>query len=304
VPGGIGLLIAHLEMNEDPARRNLLTTLGAKPFEVDQITRLVENHHLNPNFKPDSVSKADLISQVYFLYKTSWSNKRMTSFWLVTKNDQRTLGHFLYLDSEITYSVTRYFDGPRDRFFFIHPDYLSLDTPDLEGWIQWFQDNMKISKIPTLARYSFFTNPTKYIFEMSYDFSYILTHWSSSDFLSTLRDHWKSYQYWLEPSFGVIRDPGLEVSWKRLKSKFSAAIVKCKDGSLHNLENCFIPIRQLVDESHSVVPFLDIPEPEHARWEVPQHLGVGIKGDLNFYLKCLEKISGAKVRPQQVEFLL
>jgi hypothetical protein len=80
--------------------------------------------------------------------------------------------------------------------------------------------------------------------------------------------------------------------------------VKCRDGTFCPLKETFLPIEDLLSESKGVVPFLDVPEPSHARWQILKHIHVGVKRDVVFYLRCLDKISSTDTQRDQVPFFL
>jgi hypothetical protein len=87
-----------------------------------------------------------------------------------------------------------------------------------------------------------------------------------------------------------------------LKKKMSATTVTCTDGNSCRLDETILPIGDVPAESRGCVSFLDVPEPEHARWQPLAHFGVGVKQDVNFYLRCLEKLSCSACELQQVTY--
>jgi hypothetical protein len=50
------------------------------------------------------------------------------------------------------------------------------------------------------------------------------------------------------------------------------------------------------------VSFLDVPEPEHARWQPLAQFGVGVKQGVKFYLRGLEKLSYSACELKQVAY--
>jgi hypothetical protein len=306
VPGGIDLLVVHSEVveEEDHARRHLFQNLGVKLFDITHITQLIERHHSDPKFKPGTTSRQDLISQVDFLFTIGWRNPNSLPFWFATEHDERARGFQLYFDAKIAHSASKFFATNRRRFHFVHPDYLSLHASDQEGWLKWLGKNMGLSDVPKLVRILSQTSRTVYTFEMSPDFDFVIKSWASVDVLLLLCDHWMIYKTWLDPDFESHCEAGFEASSRRLKDKLSSTVVKCQGGTSCRLDETFLPIQYHLSESNGLVPFLDVPEPEHIRWKALKHLGVGVRRDVKFYLRCLDKLSGTNSQQHQVAFFL
>ena len=306
IPGGIDLFVVHPEVmeEEDHARRHLFQNLGVKHFDITHITQLIETHHSDPNFEPSTTSRQDLISQVDFLFTTRWRNPCSLPFWFATEHDERARSFHLYFDSEIEHSASKFFATNRRRFRFVHPDYLSLHASDQEGWLEWLGRNMGLSDVPKLVKILSQTSRTAYTFEMSPDFDFIIKSRASVDVLLLLCDHWRIYKTWLDPDCESLREAGLEASSRRLKNKLSSTVVKCRGGISCRLDETFLPTQDHLSESNGSLPFLDVPEPEHIRWKVLEHLGVGTKLDVKFYLRCLDKMSGTDSQWHQVAFFL
>jgi hypothetical protein len=111
---------------------------------------------------------------------------------------------------------------------------------------------------------------------MSPDFEFVINAWSSLDALTLLCDHWSVYQFWIEPLTTEIADALVEASYRSLKKKISATTVTCTDGNSCRLDETILPIGDVPAESRGCVSFLDVPEPEHARWQPLPHFGVGV----------------------------
>jgi len=59
---------------KDLPRVHLFRILGVKDFKINSITQLIFSNHSDKSFDPNSVSRADLISHMHFLYTTGWRN--------------------------------------------------------------------------------------------------------------------------------------------------------------------------------------------------------------------------------------
>jgi hypothetical protein len=303
IPGGISLLVVDPSVAKDLPRAHLFRILGVKDFKINSITQLIVSNHSDKSFDPNSVSRADLISQIHFLYTTGWRNIDGKPFWCATEFDGRAPGSTLYVDdAEVEHSASKFFANNRRKFQFIHPDYQNAHPLDPSGWLTWLKGNMSLSNIPRLIRPIREVAPRSWVFAMSPDFEFVINAWSSSDALRLLCDHWSVYQFWIEPLVTEFPDASVETSYRSLKKKISAMTVSCTGGKSCRLDETFLPIGDVPVESKGCVSFLDVPEPEHARWQPLAHFGVGVKQDINFYLRCLEKLSCSTCELKQVTY--
>lgn len=303
IPGGINVLVVDPEAAKDLPRTHLFRILGVKDFKINSITQLIVSNHSDKSFDPSSVSRGDLISHMHFLYTTGWRNIDGKPFWFATELDGRAPGSTLYVDdAEVENSASKFFANNRKKFQFIHPDYQNAHPRDPIGWLTWLKVNMSLSNIPRLIRPIREVTPRSWVFEMSPEFEFVINAWSSLDALRLLCDHWSVYQFWIVPLSTEFTDASIEASYRSLKKKISAMAVKCTDGTTCRLDETFLPIGDVPAESRGRVSFLDVPEPEHPRWQPLAHFGVGAKQDVHFYLHCLEKLSCSACELKQVTY--
>jgi hypothetical protein len=139
-------------------------------------------------------------------------------------------------------------------------------------------------------------------FKLSEDFEFIIKNFPSSDILLLLRDNWDEYSKFIEPDHAEKASKDERITKKfntkefirsasRLKEKLGSMLVNCTTGKKCRLNTTFLPSRELLVASQDGVPFVDIPDADYPRWHVLKTLGVSIKVDVSFYLRCLEKLA-------------
>jgi hypothetical protein len=165
-------------------------------------------------------------------------------------------------------------------------------------WITWLEEKMEVATMPKLVQ----STPDRG-FQLSEDFEFIIKTFASSDVLLLLRDNWDEYSVFLDcdQALKSRRDNmNLKYDSKRaaacatlLKKKLRAILVTCMNGKKQRLDATFIPSRELLVASQDGVPFVDIPDSDNDHWEMLKTLGVSIKLDISFYLRCLDRPEGS-----------
>ena len=313
VPGGIGVLVADPDAVKNLSRAHFFGILGVEAFKTDAITRIIISNHHDEATDHSKISRQDLIAQIRFLYTTGWRDMGGKPFWFATEFDGRAIGSALYIDDEgAPHSASKYFANNRRKFQFIHPDYHNGHPRDPSGWLNWLKTNMSLSNIPRLTHPIQEVAHQPWVFEMSLDFEFIINAWSSLDALTLLCDNWLLYESWIVPKLPsppqlANQKPGDggigPSSYRSLRKKICSVMVKCTDGSLCNLEETVLPISEEPAETKGCIPLLDVPDPEHSRWLHLSQFGVGVKRDVDFYLRCLESISRESCELKRVTFV-
>ncbi|KAK3323250.1 hypothetical protein B0T19DRAFT_462713 [Cercophora scortea] len=319
LPGGMGFMVIDSNASQDSRRANLYRILGAKNFDPKGICKIIIEGHASPSFKPDAVTRADLISQAQFLYRSGWSNNDGEEFlWLATELDNRARGDSLYIDDESEpLSATHFFASRRNDFAFIHPDYLAADGGDEENrhrWLRWLKTQLCLSSLPRLARILRRVNKSKQVFAMSPEFEYILATFGSYPVLKLLCEHTAVYRSWIvrgrvgtptpqNHNMGSAAnaevDLAVDVSYRRLNHRIRSLMVECTDDTLVPLRHTVLPVSRLPQEVDGCVSFLKLEDPDHPRWKALGHFGVCVEQDLDFYFHCLRNFSqsgGASLR--------
>jgi len=78
----------------------------------------------------------------------------------------------------------------------------------------------------------------------------------------------------------------------------------CKDKQRRLLCESFLPLSEFVAAADGLGPLLELEDAEHARWQSLNLFGVGVRNNVQFYMLCLDKLSGQAVKPGRVKFLL
>jgi hypothetical protein len=296
IPDGIDVSVVSSEA-VDPARdrgsRLLFSWLGVGDFDVLQVCRLIVRRHKDPSFNPASTTLQELISQTTFIF-TSGLDSVGSELWFACENDGRFRGHQLYMDSGDPHAACKVFANHRNRFKFLHKDYLSAVPHDEENWLLWLRSHNKISVLPRLVRMT-----SECSFELASDFEFLTQLLPSPEFLLLLRDHWTHYAKFLDNG---DEDSPLESerSSARLNAYLSALMVGCHGEERQRIDKTFLPLPDLMSEAGGCVPFLDIPEPEDKRWRRFEIFGVGIGKNVSFYLRCLESVLGTDIPKERV----
>lgn len=152
VPSGIDVLVVDAKAEADPSRRKLYATLGVRDLEVSEICRLVLQVHGSPEFNPESLTTAQLVSHAKFLYDASWQPPSDANLWFATTQDKRSLGKDLYIFGYTAAgtAASRVFARLQHKFPVIHSDYLRASDLDTD-FHDWLVRNLKLSRIPRLV---------------------------------------------------------------------------------------------------------------------------------------------------------
>ncbi|KAI3318140.1 hypothetical protein HD806DRAFT_549483 [Xylariaceae sp. AK1471] len=152
IPSGIEVLIVDSTAESDPNRRKLFANLGVKAWEASEICRLVLGVHGSSNFKPQALTRDQLISHAVFLWKASWQPPKGADLWFATTRDEHCLGRKLYIPGsvEADSAAARIFGQLKKQFAVIHGDYLEAFPSDAD-WPGWLVRNLGLSMIPRLV---------------------------------------------------------------------------------------------------------------------------------------------------------
>jgi len=299
IPSGIDLLVVYQHAASNPLIHQLYSSIGVHYFSILHLSSFILEMHGNPNFNPQRVSRESLISQVAFLYLAGWKGDRDAWIWFVSEENGRVLASQLYMDSEEEYSASKFFIGHCSRFPFLHPDYLSAVPGDPENWLQWLVKQLGVAKYPRIHQ-----SVSKLSFDLSDEFRYISAN-HPTDFLVLLRNRWDKYSSYIEKDENQAADIEPNLSRTLIQQKLAAVRMKCQDGQLYRLDQTFLPLEEIVSMAQGCVPFLDVPHPQDRRWLDPlRSLGVGIKNDLNLYLRALQSLQGKDASQEKVSAFL
>jgi hypothetical protein len=300
LPGGLELSVVLNRAASDPASQKFFKFLGVGDLAEEPIVRHIGDLHSNGRASSHLLSRPALISQIQFLYSVAWKNPRCQHFWFSSESGQRLLGSQLYQDSTRPFSASYFFAVKhRGRFQFIHKDYAMKKGDERGGWNRWLEEKMGVATMPRLVQ---MTNDG--CFKLSEDFEFIIKNFPSSEVLLLLRENWAEYSKYFDSDrvqeaiedqtirqkFNLLEFPSC---LRTLKDKLGSMLVTCTTGKKYRLDNTFLPTEELVLASQDGVPFVDIPNADDSRWEMLKTLGVSIKVDVSFYLRCLERLANS-----------
>lgn len=303
LPTGLELLVVDAKAAKDFKRRKLFTTLGIGDFSQEPIMRHIEELHVTDRASSDSMPRSALVSQIQFLYSTGWKNPQFEKFWFYAESGQRFRGSQLYQDSKEPLSASFFFGKHRNKFRFVHKDYMKASKSAVmrDSWSEWLEEKMDVARIPRLVQAS------DQGFKLSEDFEWITKNFPSSDVLLLLREHWEEYRQFFDLDQAKKRiamlkekfdtDAGSIISCvTKVNQRLRSMLVMCRNGKKCRLDATFLPSRELLMASQDGVPFFEIPDPNNMRWQAFQTFGVSIKVDVSVYLRCLQKLAGEKSR--------
>ena len=306
IPKGIDVVEIHPGAEANHPRRHLFMLLGAKDFVPAQICDIIIQAHSRDDFQSERLSIDDLISHAVFLYKAGWKNAEKSDMFFVTETGTHRLGSQVYMDSDVPYSAKSVFADNRLAFDFLHPKYYdvfsgvmdSTEELETEKWLKWLREHTNVSQLPRLA-----TPSVGAPFTISEDFQFMLKTLPSMEILLLMRHHWVFYSEWI-----VFRKRrNMEEVWKfsqqQLRAKLSSIEANCRRGTVHPLNQTFLPLSSLQLETFISVPFLDVPEPDDDQWDYLKHFGVVVELDAGFFIECLRRLKESETSVKQVSQL-
>jgi hypothetical protein len=129
------------------------------------------------------------------------------------------------------------------------------------------------------------------IFALSDEFKFMFTHCNSTDVLQLLSDNGSHYSQWIDGVHMKWQSSDFIESGTRLKKSIEDCLVNTTRGPLPLQETVLPMIDQRLDEE-CLIPAVDITSPLNSGWSFLSYFGVIIKGDIQYYLRCLIALSG------------
>jgi hypothetical protein len=288
IPEGVDLFVVDDDAAGDPFRKHFFRILGAKDISVALVCNLIISTHNDPKFNPRLATNGALLSQALFLFNAGCLIDKSQRIWCVQEDGTgRSSASKLYLESDEPLSAIKLFATAKDRFHFLHSSYVDA-APDQERWHKWLVDSLRVAIYPRLA-----TSSGKDSFRLSEDFEWLLMHRPSAEFLALLRDQWYIYAPYVDNDDTKRKDHAANVSRRLIRERLSFMGVKCRDGIIRQAAKTHLPTNELVTAAKGCIAFVDVPNPQDKRWETVFHtIGIGLKDDLDFYLKALQTLKG------------
>jgi hypothetical protein len=168
-----------------------------------------------------------------------------------------------------------------------------------EAWTQWLIDNAHVAKYPRILKHL-----TADSFDLSDEFQYMATA-QPIPTLVLLKTYWDKYYFAIERDENLPLTVEPNLSSARIRKKLATVKVPCQDGSSQPLDQTFLPLAEIVSTAQGCVPLITLPNPQDRRWpSVLRVLGVGVKDDLNLYLRALKSLKGALLPSEKVSAFL
>ncbi|PMD47662.1 hypothetical protein L207DRAFT_415975, partial [Hyaloscypha variabilis F] len=291
IPGGIEVFVLDSTAEADPNRRKLFTSLGVKSWEAPEICRLILQVHASPDFDPKSLTRNQLISHAMFLYKASWQPPKTSDLWFATMQGECCLGRKLYIPGSIAADspAGRIFAQLQKKFSVIHKDYLEASTLDAD-WPLWLVSNLDHIGPPVEDTQSEEVKNDEKLFTLSEEFEFMFSECRTSDVLQLFRDNWHYYSKWIEGAHMKWQHGAFLAARSHLKSTLGVSRVQSAAGPLP-LQETVLPKIDIELDEEALIPALDINNAQHPEWALLSNFGVLMKGDINYYLRCLIAIS-------------
>jgi len=128
------------------------------------------------------------------------------------------------------------------------------------------------------------------LFTLSEEFEFMFSECRTSDVLQLFRDNWHHYSKWIEGAHMKWQHGAFLAARSHLKSTLGVSRVQSAAGPLP-LQETVLPKIDIELDEEALIPALDINNAQHPEWALLSNFGVLMKGDINYYLRCLIAIS-------------
>lgn len=270
IPEGLDdLRIVDMAASRDPLRRKLFSRLGVKDLTKTEVCRLILARH-----EQDSAPATDvdvLIAHARYLFETSQASisiKKPRQFWVLDMENQPCHASTMYLDA-VDMPICGVLPRPTWNRKLLHPAY-ALQFPsgrNKEKWVRWLESNLDVGLVMRIAQSgNAFTEEFLYAINL--------------------------------PTTNLLEI--MVASWLKQSSAFSSTIknmlgaiqVTCEDGQKIRLSRTILPTKSLKILAAEGLPFLSIRDPDASKWKFLAELGVVVRPDLEFHMKCLGLLQG------------
>lgn len=126
-PNNIELSIIDPTVYDDYNRKTLLQALEVTEINSTRLCKLIAEAHASDSFRPEKLSRVELISHVAYLFKSSWQPVDGTKIdlWFATSDGGRCKGSQTYIrgECEADSIMAKIFDKLRNKFSSVHDNY-------------------------------------------------------------------------------------------------------------------------------------------------------------------------------------
>jgi hypothetical protein len=286
IPNGVSMTEIDCKAASDRLRRNFFVFLGARMWTTEIVCKEIISTHASSSFVPERLPREDLVSHLTFLFDAGWTffarwtpvPGHSACLWLSTETGSVRVSNETYIDSDKAGSASSCFGRNRERFSFIHGDYMKVPFERQHQLRDWMVANLGVAELPRLVRHIASTVC------LSEDFRFLL---QSSDYVSVLlllRDCWDHYAKW------IVQDhnSALEICRQQVREAIGSISVSCKGGGSARLRDTMLPTHNMEATSLASLSFIQIPDPENYRWRQLSHFGVIVTAGIGPFIKYLE----------------
>lgn len=304
-------------------RIDLFQRLGIKKADSTQLCEIIQQLHSTTAMEPSVLTRSQLLSHAWFLYKSSWvpAKGRPLDLWFGAADGTYGKGSSLYVSSTGgSPALLRVTERLRKRFRKLHQDYFVTDNghdgtdektdncdlqenetqhhlqPKASGFIEYLVKHYQLAIIPRLVTTEDIDHNE---FRLSDEFRYLAAVCSFSDLAEVLNENWQHYSEWIEPDRSTRRNSRWQASRIRLLKAIRETRFDVSDGRRLRLAETFLPrVDPLLDDTETCLPVLDVSNAQNETIrERLAHLGIMAKKDLNFYISCLKSMRSSTTTP-------
>ncbi|KAF2475109.1 uncharacterized protein BDR25DRAFT_99983 [Lindgomyces ingoldianus] len=313
IPDGLQFRVIDPGAEDDDNRAHLFKLLGVTQLSIYKVCDAIIEIQDQVFFLP---SARELLSQALFLYSVNYRSDKLRNICLVAEDGECIRAGKLYADisiRQVTEEERAVVEYPA-RFFhervtgcrsfkFLHHSFLHPEAvEDQQQWHRYLLYNLQVAYAPRLA---LLTGNEPSQFSLHDDFNQIVRGSPATTWLSLIRNNWRLYCEWLENDETESEDSRANRNRGRLRDQLAAVEVQDINGNLHPLKDTFLPLSNLVNRYHGVVPFLDISNPDDPIWQTTlRPFGVGTADDLQFYLRVLQNAKSRRISAARITDIL
>jgi hypothetical protein len=280
MPEGLEMKIVDAEAEKDVSRRNLFRCLGVKNCGSSQLCYAIISSHCSGLYAP-SLTLAESVSQITYLYSREWTRSETSHFWLATTNGDFRLGSDIHIrpsakDNSIH---QRIYDSLQNDVPLLHDSYAAAMSTFDHRWRVWMSTSFDVCLAPQLVR---MIPGSK--FEPTPEMKSLFVNGNSRDVLLFLRDHWSIYSRWIEDKASSTAAPTVYNSVRECLGQLQ---MRCRNGLTVAMHNTFLPSLDSEVEMNQKICILDVPEQTVLSWSFLEFFGVTVKVDVQYYVHCL-----------------
>ncbi|KIW14560.1 hypothetical protein PV08_07344 [Exophiala spinifera] len=291
IPDYLGFKKLHEIAAADRERVSFYTSVGITSCHPDAVTaKIFEMHESAQRIGTLFMFKMDLEVLFWFGKQPSLSMRGQMSMLLVSNENQKCRGPFLFFPSEDNYHAEKLLAATPEKdkspFGILHQQYLQSPASNyirhgldwksyLQQWgVKYFPD--LVQKVP--ARWKL------------HPLMKLIARDNPDRFVANLKAHWSDYS----------------VDVSMIKTELMNVRVPCLNGSTQRLCDTILPTHELIDKSRdpnltNLLPILklsrdcDVQQPE--TWFFLKEFGVICEVNTDFYLRAISLLVSLKDRP-------